>query len=179
MFQVCKRFTVLLHILSHLSTFEEHIARHVQGLIASTIRGAPAGKSITIDGRYEAYIATPAPEKIHEDITILYVPDIFGIWQNSKLVADQFAANGYLCLLVDPFNGDKLPDPLPADFDIMNWLVPHTKDSVDPIALAGIRTLKEEYGAKKVGGVGYCFGAKVSTNTATDADPVSREFPSC
>lgn len=84
-------------------------------------------------------------------------------------MADQYAANGYTCLIVDPFNGDKFPEPRPEGFDIMKWFQegtngdsPHTPATVDPIIVAGIKTLKEEYGATKVGSVGYCFGAKVS-----------------
>lgn len=84
-------------------------------------------------------------------------------------MADQFAANGYLCLVVDLFNGDALPlGDKPPGFDFMNWLNngsdgknPHTSEAVDPIVKASIKALKEEYGITKLGSVGYCFGAKV------------------
>jgi dienelactone hydrolase len=93
---------------------------------------------------------------------------VLGIWQNSKLLADQFAANGYLTLLLDVFNGDPIPLNRPEGFNLMEWLQkgsdgnnPHTKEFVDPIVEDGIKALKEEYGITKIGAVGYCFGAKV------------------
>lgn len=103
-----------------------------------------------------------------QDTAILYLPDIISIWQNSKLMADQFAANGYLCLIIDLFNGDPLALNRPDDFDFMAWLTkgstgdnPHTPEHVDPIVVAAVKYLREEKGVKKIGGVGYCFGAKV------------------
>ena len=50
----------------------------------------------------------------------------------------------------------------------MSWLVkgsdgknPHTKDAVDPIVKQAIEYMKGTLGIKKLGAVGYCFGAKV------------------
>ncbi|KAL6408254.1 hypothetical protein AUP68_08108 [Ilyonectria robusta] len=123
----------------------------------------------TINGTIDAYIATPPADKAHKGVGIVYVPDILGIWVNSQLMADQFAANGYTCILPDFFNGDKFPDPRPAD--IMAWLSkgtdgnnPHTAEQLDPIAVAGIKALKEDFGCTKIGAVGYCLGAKVSAD---------------
>ena len=71
-------------------------------------------------------------------------------------------------LIIDVFNGDPIPLNRPADFDFMSWLSkgsdgnnPHTKEQVDPIVDLAIKHLKEEKGIKKLGAVGYCFGAKV------------------
>lgn len=137
--------------------------------VVSTCRGEPSGKMIQIaDGKINAYLATPPAGKEKTGKAILYVADIFGMWTNSKLLVDQFAANGYTCLMPDLFNGDKLPEPMPADFDIMGWITkgtggenPHTAEAVDPVVVAGIEALKG-MGATKIGAVGYCFGAKVS-----------------
>jgi len=121
-------------------------------------------------GKYDAYVAHASADKVYPGTAILYIPDVHGIWQNSKLMADQFAANGFTTLIVDVFNGDKLPDPRPEGFDIMKWIQygsggeenpnPHTTECVDPIIEAGLKVLKENYGATKIGAVGYCFGAK-------------------
>ncbi|KAL2264338.1 hypothetical protein VTK26DRAFT_6581 [Humicola hyalothermophila] len=136
--------------------------------IGTKHEGTPTGKMIKVANKHDAYLATPPPDREHKGVGILILPDVIGIWQNSQLHADQFAANGYLTLLLDTFNGDALPlgDRGP-DFDFFGWLNygsdgknPHTAAAVDPIVLDGIKVLKEEYGIKKLGGVGYCFGAK-------------------
>ncbi|KAI1399160.1 dienelactone hydrolase [Hypoxylon fuscum] len=135
--------------------------------------GEPTGRDIKI-GNYDAYLATPDPTNAHKDAAILYCPDVIGIWQNSKLMADQYAANGYLCIVIDLFNGDALPENFSADFDLMKWLAqgstgdnPHTAEAIDPIVAEAIKWLKSEKGIKKLGAVGYCYGAKF----------VARHFP--
>ncbi|KAH8746377.1 dienelactone hydrolase [Diaporthe sp. PMI_573] len=124
--------------------------------------GEPTGKTIKV-GQYETYVAEPKGKK-HDGVALLYIPDIFGIWQNSQLMADQFAENGYHTIIIDVFNGDKFPNPPPAD--IMKWFVegtngdnPHTKEAVDPIVETALKYLKEQ-GFTKIGALGYCFGAK-------------------
>jgi len=127
--------------------------------------GTPTGKPLKI-GNIEAYVAEPSGKTIHKDTAILFLPDVIGIWQNSKLMADQYAANGYYTLIPDLFNGDPLSLNRPADFDLMSWLTkgsdgknPHTYDAVDPIVEKSIKYLQEQ-DFKKIGAVGYCFGAK-------------------
>lgn len=127
---------------------------------------------ITVAGKYAGYLATPAIDKRHEGVGLLYIPDVIGIWQNSKLMADQLAANGYLTLIIDVLNGDPVPLNRDDSFDFMGWLTkgstgdnPHTKEAVDPIVVEAIKTLKESYGVKKLGALGYCFGAKVRADT--------------
>ncbi|RKK65736.1 hypothetical protein BFJ69_g16017 [Fusarium oxysporum] len=87
--------------------------------------------------------------------------------QNSRLLADEFASNGYLTLLLDTFNGDPLPVKAVAndEVDIFKWLTggstgdnPHNEPAVDPIVLNAIKALREEYGVKKLGAVGILFG---------------------
>ncbi|KAG6353510.1 hypothetical protein INS49_005471 [Diaporthe citri] len=69
-------------------------------------QGTPKGSNIRVAGKYDAYLAEPAPEKSHKNAAILFLSDIMGVWQNSRLLADEFAAAGYLTLLVDLFYGD-------------------------------------------------------------------------
>ncbi|KAL2116221.1 hypothetical protein VTJ04DRAFT_10476 [Mycothermus thermophilus] len=129
--------------------------------------GTPTGKLVRVADKHDAYLATPPADKEHKGAGILLIPDVIGIWQNSKLIADQFAAHGYLTLLLDVFNGDPLSLNRPPNFNIMDWIAhgstgdnPHTKEAVDPIVIDAIKALKEEYGIKRLGAVGYCFGAK-------------------
>lgn len=89
--------------------------------------------------------------------------DVFGFtFPNTQLVADQFAANGYFTVIPDVFNGNEVPFPLPADWDLAEYMenkMPRVND-VDPIYAAVIEHLRGKMGVKRVGGVGYCFGGK-------------------
>ncbi|CCU74352.1 unnamed protein product [Blumeria hordei] len=127
--------------------------------------GETRGEDIKIDTT-DAYISEPTGDNIHKNTAIFIMPDVIGIWQNSKLIADQFAANGYFSLLIDTFNGDPIPLNRPDGFDFNSWMSkgtggnnPHTTTTVDPVIEKGISYLKNK-GFSKIGGVGYCFGAK-------------------
>jgi len=116
-------------------------------------------------GDIETYFAYPKDKQTNTAILIL--TDVIGHdFINVQLIADQFAANGYFVVMPDLFYGDPIPLNRPADFDIMNWIqngtkgVGHTKEQVDPIVEKVIKHMKSELGVKKIGSVGYCFGAK-------------------
>jgi dienelactone hydrolase len=94
---------------------------------------------------------------------------------NAQLIADQFAANGYFVVMPDLFEGDPIPLNRPADFDIMQWLQKsgpegkgHGPGQVDPIVEKVIKEMKSSMGVKKIGSVGYCFGAKYVARFAAE-----------
>lgn len=143
----------------------QYLASAALSDLISPLRGQPTGKTIKI-GQYDAYVAEPTGKK-HDGVALLYLPDVIGIWQNSQLMADQYAANGYYTIIPDLFNGDALSLNRPENFDIMKWLSegsdgknPHTKEAVDPIVELSLKYLKDQ-GFTKIGALGYCFGAKV------------------
>lgn len=126
--------------------------------------GKPTGEIKKI-GSIETYFAYPESKDTSNAILIL--TDVIGhAFNNAQLIADQFAANGYYVVMPDLFEGDPIPLNRPADFDIMKWLTTsgpssgHTTKQVDPIVEAVIKDMKENQGVKKIGAVGYCFGAK-------------------
>lgn len=121
--------------------------------------GETTGSAIKVASKYDAYVVEASGKHIHQDTAILIIPDVIGIWKNSQLIADQFAANGYYALLLDIFDGDALTLNRPPGFDFTAWRGKHTVEKVDPIVEAGVKYLKEK-GIKKIGAVGYCFGAK-------------------
>jgi len=120
--------------------------------------GEFTGSSIKIDGN-DAYVAEASGKHIHKETALLFLPDVIGIWKNSQLMADQYAANGYYTLILDTFHGDALTLNRPPGFDFMEWRSRHTPKQIDPIVEAGVKYLKGK-GFKKIGAVGYCFGAK-------------------
>lgn len=132
-------------------------------------RGETTGKSFKI-GNYDAYLATPKDTNNHQGAGILYLSDVFGIWTNSQLLADQYAANGYTTLIIDILNGDGLTEIPAHNFDWMKWLMggfrnestPHTNEYVDPAVEEAIKYMRNELNITAIGAVGYCFGAKVT-----------------
>lgn len=144
--------------------------------------GETTGTLTKIAGGIEAYIAEPKGKTVHEKTAILFSPDVIGIWENSKLMADQYAANGYYTLIPDLFNGDQLELNRPEGFNLFAWLTkgtggnnPHTAEAVDQIIEKSIAYLKEQ-GFTKIGAVGYCFGAKYVVRFLTPSGGLSVGF---
>jgi dienelactone hydrolase len=107
------------------------------------------------------------PESKQTEVAILLLTDVIGYdFINAQLIADQYAANGYYVVMPDLFEGDPVKINGPPGFDIMEWLQKsgpsggHTYKQTDPIVEAVIQDMKTNQGVKKIGAVGYCFGAK-------------------
>lgn len=111
-----------------------------------------------------AYVSEPDNSQKNGK-AVLYLSDIFGIYNNSKLLADQFAAQGYTTVIPDLLTEDQLPLDVfeIPDFDIQKWAVRHGPDAVDPIVEETINYIRNTLGFAKVAAVGYCFGGKVKT----------------
>ena len=60
----------------------------------------------------------------------------------------------------DLFYGDTVKTNRPPDFNLMVWLQNHLTEHVDPIIKTVLKEMRGPLGCKRVGGVGYCFGAK-------------------
>lgn len=63
----------------------------------------------------------------------------------------------------DLFNGNPVPVNIPEGFDLPGWLKNYQPQQLDPIVDSVIKELKGKLGTKRIGGVGYCFGAKYVT----------------
>jgi dienelactone hydrolase len=109
----------------------------------------------------KAYISYP--ENKSTTNAILLLTDVYGFtFPNTRLIADQFALHGYLTVIPDLFNGREVPFPPPADFSLQKYIdetMPRV-ESVDPIIENVIAELRDAYGVRELGGVGYCFGGK-------------------
>jgi dienelactone hydrolase len=115
------------------------------------------------------YITYPKDNKTPEK-AIVFLSDIFGIFPNSQLLADEFAKAGYLTVIPDLFQGDQISvaDMESGKADLPSWLPKHQPANVDPVVEASIKYVRETLGVKSVGAVGYCFGAKVCFYDACD-----------
>ncbi|KAE9374664.1 dienelactone hydrolase family protein [Stipitochalara longipes BDJ] len=121
--------------------------------------GTPKGTVEKIEN-ITTYFARPSNPNGN---AILIFSDVFGpIYQNVQLMADDFAAQGFLTVVPDLFNGDPLsPEPFySGKVDFPAWLARHDTTTVDPIANVVVDHLKNTLKVKKLAGVGYCFGGK-------------------
>ncbi|KAJ5937302.1 hypothetical protein N7454_004957 [Penicillium verhagenii] len=128
-------------------------------------KGVAKGALTHIAGT-EAY--TVYPESQSTEKAILILTDILGHKLiNTQLIADQFAANGYFVVIPDLFEGDPIPLNRPGDFDMEKWRsggydpkgTAHFPPNVDPIVDSCLTAMRDTFGCKTIGGVGYCFGA--------------------
>jgi len=110
-------------------------------------------------GNISTYFAYP-PNKSTTDALIILTDIIGHKLINVQLLADQFAANGYFVVIPDLFNGDSVPINRPEGFNVMDWVKNHTPVATDPIITTVIKELRETFGVKRLGGIGYCFGGK-------------------
>lgn len=121
--------------------------------------GTPEGKMEKIGG-VECYVATPTGD-YSKDKVVLYLTDIFGIrLNNPKLLADDFARNGFKVVMPDILFEDPVDenDLNNTSFDIEGWLARHTPDTWLPTIDAVVAALKAQ-GVTRFGTTGYCFGA--------------------
>ncbi|GKZ33046.1 hypothetical protein AbraIFM66950_002765 [Aspergillus brasiliensis] len=116
-------------------------------LSGSLHEGDPTGEVEQIDS-FRAYIAPPkGSKKIGKAVVLL--SDIFGIFRNNQLLADEFALNGYLAILPDLFNCDQITvgDYDAKKVDMAAWISRHTVDDISQIPLLQtqyvVRHLKE------------------------------------
>ncbi|PVH69707.1 dienelactone hydrolase family protein [Cadophora sp. DSE1049] len=122
--------------------------------------GDPVGEIKTI-GDVQTYFSYPTDIESPET-AVLLLSDVFGLFNNSKLLADDFAKNQYLAVLPDLFAGDQIDigDFEAGKVDIQGWGSRHGVGDVDPIVAAVIRYLREELGVKRIVAAGYCYGGK-------------------
>ncbi|KAJ7665611.1 alpha/beta-hydrolase [Mycena rosella] len=108
--------------------------------------GTPEGKIETIGG-IECYVATPTVD-YPKDKALLFLTDAFGPhFINNKILADDFARNGFKTVVPDYLHGDAITEDAmnSGTFDLPKWLV--------------ITALKAD-GVTSFGATGYCFGGR-------------------
>ncbi|UKZ74779.1 hypothetical protein TrVFT333_002449 [Trichoderma virens FT-333] len=122
--------------------------------------GTPVGVQDSIKG-VQTYISRPKDNE-KPKAAVIIVTDVFGVVQNSKLLADDFAANGYLTLVPDILDGEFLPLDVfeTGSVDIPSWGSRHGPEQVDAVLEKIIGHLRNDVGVEKIAAAGYCFGGK-------------------
>ncbi|KAJ7173459.1 dienelactone hydrolase endo-1,3,1,4-beta-D-glucanase [Mycena filopes] len=127
-----------------------------------THEGTPQGKIETIGG-IESYVATPTVD-YPKDKVVLLLTDVFGLaLTNNKLLADDYAENGFKTIVPDILLGDPVPTDAfnpGVNFDIGKWFAKgHSQVETRPVLDKVIAALKAE-GVTTFAAVGYCFGGR-------------------
>ncbi|XP_042016988.1 endo-1,3;1,4-beta-D-glucanase-like isoform X2 [Salvia splendens] len=127
---------------------------------AQCCENPPALNSASGNGKVEefgglsSYISGPANSKA----AVILISDVFGYEApHLRKIADKVGAAGFRGVVPDFFHGDPyVPDQKP----ITEWLKDHGPDQGFEDAKPVIEALKSK-GITKIGGVGFCWGAKV------------------
>ncbi|KAH8660449.1 putative cytoplasm protein [Xylariales sp. PMI_506] len=160
-------------------------------------QGTPTGTFIKISNNaVNAYLVEPPSSSSHQHhpkSAVLFLSDILGFgYKNNQLLADRFAAAGYLTLAPDLYNGDPYPltahhqnfaDLAPTDADLVQWAThgsngknPHTPEQIDPVIEAAIVHLRQNLGVERIVAVGYCLGAKYVVRHMRGAHAINAGF---
>ncbi|KAK9348926.1 dienelactone hydrolase [Lipomyces starkeyi] len=120
--------------------------------------GEPAG-TLAKYTEFDIYVAKPS---VATDKAIVYLTDIFGMpFTNHKLIADNFAQQGFLTVVPNLFYDDHVPFPRPDNFKLPDWVQRHQPEHTEPIIEKTFEFVKKEFPAiTKYFSVGYCYGAK-------------------
>ena len=152
--------------------------------ISSSTR--PSGE-MTKMGITDVYISKPADYPHASSKLLLLLTGGTGVYStNNQLQADKYAAEGFVVVMPDQFNGDPYEKSVIAAagqessllerfkvgiaetakaFTIDMWLARHTQEKVLPILRKVLDIVKDEYAdavanGDGIYGAGYCFGAK-------------------
>ncbi|EJU05682.1 alpha/beta-hydrolase [Dacryopinax primogenitus] len=136
--------------------------------------GTPTGVTEEIGG-IKCYVGYPPDKKT--DKIVMFFCDVYGPWYlNNQLLIDFFALRGYLVVAPDYFQGDQLEElSKNPDFDRKKWIDAHVPSS-QSIVVNFTAAIKEKYGTKKVGCVGYCFGGQHVMKSLTKGDAIAGAF---
>ncbi|THU91063.1 alpha/beta-hydrolase [Dendrothele bispora CBS 962.96] len=146
--------------------------------------GTPVGKVVTIAGA-ETYISEPqtssnASSGGGKKKVILFLPDVHGpFFDNTKLVQDYFAENGFYVVGIDYFFGDIVDahDNEPG-FDRQAWMKKSQVQAAEVLP-KWYEAVKEMYGTcadANYCSVGYCFGAPYVLEWTTTGEIVAGAF---
>ncbi|KAF8480350.1 alpha/beta-hydrolase [Russula ochroleuca] len=127
----------------------------------------------TAEGTYEeingikTYVATPTVDYPKEK-AVIYLTDVFGLeLPNNRLLADDFARNGFKVYAPELFEGDPVAQDAftTGTFDLASWVTKHTPEHTGKRVRKVIEGLKGK-GITVYGATGYCYGARLTFDLA-------------
>ncbi|MFU8897092.1 MAG: dienelactone hydrolase family protein [Gammaproteobacteria bacterium] len=146
--------------------YTEAMAREHAGdtPVPAAAGGAPArqvsGSWVEQDG-LRAYLATPADAP---RAGLIVIHEWWGLNENIREMSNRLAAEGYLALAVDLYDGEAAADPSRAR-ELMSAAM-DDPERIDAQLEAAFRWLHDEGGVASVGTIGWCFGGALSLRTA-------------
>lgn len=132
--------------------------------VAGMAGGAPAegvhGELIERDG-VRAYLSRPA-EAPRGGMIVIH--EWWGLNENIREMTRRLAAEGYVALAVDLYDGQVATDAAQAR-ELMSAAM-RDPDRVDRVLEDAYRWLRDEGGVQQVGSIGWCLGGALSLRTA-------------
>jgi carboxymethylenebutenolidase len=93
-----------------------------------------------------------------EDVGVVIVPDVRGLYRFYIELAERFAAAGHPAIAFDPFGRTAGTGERPEDFDYAPHLQQTTVGQVQADMAAAVAALRERAAVQAVVAVGFCFG---------------------
>lgn len=114
-------------------------------------KGTPKGSHSTVYG-LDTYITGPTSDKV-----VVLFSDVYGNrYNNTLLIADQIAANGFRVFAPDILKGELIT----AAKDLPSWIANHPMEETDKMVDDFLRAMRADVRPTFVGAMGYCFGAR-------------------
>ncbi|KAL9099230.1 MAG: hypothetical protein Q9187_009527 [Circinaria calcarea] len=149
-------------------------------------QGEPGGQMETIGG-LNTYVSEPKDKSKAK--TIIFIVDLFGLYTNIKLLADDYAKAGFYCYIPDVHQSDSLPlsflqniepphiePPLKEreNLSVVDkaknaalvpatlgpWLAKHREGISRPIIDGFVNAVRMIPGTNKIGAIGFCWGGR-------------------
>ncbi|WRT63806.1 uncharacterized protein IL334_000731 [Kwoniella shivajii] len=158
-------------------------------------KGDPLGSFEVLHG-LRTYVSNPKPPAEGKQNVVVLISDIFGVdLVNTKLVADEYAGNGWKVLLPDFFEGDaidhellntivpnlrvqaeatiatKAVDTAKTGAALGPWLAKHREAVSKPLVEKYFQSLRADQSTGKIATVGFCWGGRYSLLLAQDDSP--------